>query len=127
MRANLLTIFIALLLVGAIGGYANKTTQRLTEEYSRETEAIIALVKSGETAAGVEKAEAMKTSWERDCKTLKMIALHEDLKRVDAHIQMLEAGFGSDDRGIVLDALNGLEADFRAIYEREAVTLQNII
>jgi len=127
MKANLWTIFIAVLLVAVIGGYANLTARRLTEEYGRETDAIIALVENGEMTAGYEKAAAMKIKWAKDSRTLQLIAHHEDLKRVDAHIQMLEAGFGSQDRGIALDALNGLEADFEAIYQREAITLENII
>ena len=127
MRDGILAILIAGLMVAAIGFFASRTTGRIVAAYEKETTAVLQAVRQGENERAAALAKAMKINWEKDCRRLKTIVMHEDAERVEEAIRRLLAGFETDDRGIVLSAVYLLEESLDDIAQREVISWANII
>lgn len=127
MRAKIITMVVCcLLLIGASA--AEQIGIRLvTREALEETRAIMADIRAGRLEEAAKKSHALDLAWDEKAKLLELFVDHGAADDVRYALSRLNAALESGDRAGAMIYTGELEGSIEQVYERQALTLENLL
>lgn len=127
MSRKLLTILCVGALLAALCLLEQREVHSLTEHALTETAGILALIRSGDTAAAMEKARTLDVLWDERAGRMEMMIDHGSTDDVRYALSRLLAALEGGDRTAMLIYAGELEGSVEHVRERQQITLQNLL
>ena len=127
MRAKLLAIAIAVLILAGISLIEQLGVRRVTRTAFEQTAAIMADIESGELEAAKEKAHALDGAWDEQAKLLEILVDHGSTDDVRYALSKLIAALDGGDRASAMIYAGELEGGVEHVFERQELTLENLL
>ena len=127
MRAKIITIIVCcLLLIGA--STAEQIGIRLvTNDALEETKAIMADIRAERLDEASKKAHALDRTWDEKARIIELFVDHGAVDDVRYALSRLNAALESGDRAGAMIYTGELEGGIEQVYERQALTLENLL
>ena len=126
MRKQCATIAAVLFLLIGICVTEQIMVYRFTHSALRETHEVLSLIQMGDLAAAQKKAHALDLAWDEDAKKLEVLVDHRSTDDVRYALSRLLAALESGDAAASLIYAGELEGGIEHVYERQAVTIDNM-
>lgn len=126
MKTTFWTIIGCLALVTGLSLYSGMTTTKITDKHLETIAQIEQLFADGNDQQAQMEVGALQKRWKKDCEILQFIAFHQDTNQVDSFLNMLLAGFETNNDTAILMALGELKDNLTNISLRETLTLVNV-
>ena len=126
MRRKCAAIGIVLLLLATVCAAEQIIVHRLTNKVLDETRALISLIQSGDLETAKKNAHALDRAWDRDAKKLEILVDHRSTDDVRYALSKLLAALQGEDAAAALIYAGELEGGIEHVYERQAMTLENM-
>lgn len=98
----------------------------LTQDALDETHGILSLIETGDLEQAKKKAHALDKTWDENAKTLEVLVDHRSTDDVRYALSKLLAALEADDRAAALIYAGELEGGIEHVYERQALTIENM-
>ena len=127
MRAKIMTIIVCcLLLIGA--STAEQIGIRLvTNDALEATKAIMADIRAERLNEASKKAHALDLAWDEKASIIELFVDHGAVDDVRYALSRLNAALESGDRAGTMIYTGELEGGIEQVYERQALTLENLL
>ena len=126
MRKKILTIGAVFLLLASICTAEQILVYRFAQEALEETGALISLIKTDEIEEAEQKTHALDGAWDENPKKLEVLVDHRSTDDVRYALSKLLAALESGDRAMAMIYAGEQEGGIEHVYERQALTLENI-
>ena len=126
MRMKTLTIIAVLLILALICTVEQMTVTKLTDEALMETKTLTKLIKDGALDTAKEKTHALDKAWDDHAKRLEVLVDHRSTDDVRYALSKLVAALNGRDEAAALIYAGELEGGIEHVYERQALTVENI-
>ncbi len=126
MRKKCVTIAVVLLLLIGVCLAEQIMVYRYTQDALSETREVLSLIQTGDLSAAQKKAHALDRTWDEDAKKLEVLVDHRSTDDVRYALSKLLAALESGDNASSLIYAGELEGGIEHVYERQAVTLENM-
>jgi len=126
MRKKCVTIAIVLLILAAICAAEQWMVARFTREALKETKKIQSLIETGDVAQAQKKAHALDQAWDEKAKKLEVLVDHRSTDDVRYAFSKLIAALKGADQVSALIYAGELEGGIEHVYERQALTIENM-
>ena len=126
MRMKTLTIIAVLLILAGICAVEQMTVSKLTDEALTETKLVTRLIKDGALDSAKEKTHALDEAWDEHAKRLEVLVDHRSTDDVRYAFSKLLAALDGKDEAAALIYAGELEGGIEHVYERQALTMENI-
>ncbi len=100
---------------------------RITERVLTRTQEVIESIRLGELDAAKKKSQEMDISWDEQARWLEMIVDHSSTDEVRYAFSRLLAALEENDPATAMVYACELEGAVEHVYERQALTIENII
>lgn len=100
---------------------------RITERVLTRTQEVIESIRLGELDAAKKKSQEMDISWDEQARWLEMIVDHSSTDEVRYAFSRLLAALEENDPATAMVYACELEGAVEHVYERQALTVENII
>jgi len=121
IMAAVLSILLLLSLV------EQATVTRITNRVLENTQAVISSIREGELEAAMKKSQEMDVSWDEQAKWLEMMVDHSSTDEVRYAFSRLIAALEEEDSATAMVYACELEGAIEHVYERQALTIENIL
>ena len=121
IMAAVLSILLLLSLV------EQATVTRITNRVLENTQAVISSIREGELEAAMKKSQEMDVSWDEQAKWLEMMVDHSSTDEVRYAFSRLIAALEEEDTATAMVYAGELEGAIEHVYERQALTIENIL
>lgn len=126
MRMKTLTIIAVLLILAGICAVEQVTVSKLTDEALAETKLVTRLIEDGALDSAKEKTHALDEAWDEHAKRLEVLVDHRSTDDVRYALSKLLAALDGKDEAAALIYAGELEGGIEHVYERQALTMENI-
>ena len=126
MRMKTLTIIAVLLILALISTVEQMTVTKLTDEALTETKTLTKLIKDGALDTAKENTHALDKAWDDHAKRLEVLVDHRSTDDVRYALSKLLAALDGKDEAAALIYAGELEGGIEHVYERQALTVENI-
>ncbi|MBR5287692.1 MAG: DUF4363 family protein [Clostridia bacterium] len=126
MRKKVLTIAAVVLILGLICAAEQNLVTKLTDKALAETKQLTQHIRSGELDTAKEKTHALDEAWDRHAKKLEVLVDHRSTDDVRYALSKLLAALEGKDTAAALIYAGELEGGIEHVYERQALTMENI-
>ena len=126
MRKKIMTIAAVLLILAAICTTEQILVYRFTKEAIDETRKLISLITTDEIDEARKKTHALDQAWDEKAKKLEVLVDHRSTDDVRYALSKLLAALEGGDRTMALIYAGELEGGIEHVYERQALTVENI-
>jgi len=126
MRKKTLTILAVLLVLAVLCTVEQIIVFKLTDRALEDTRKLTQLIAAGELAKAKEKTHALDKAWDDHAKRLEMIVDHRSTDDVRYALSKLLAALKGQDAASALIYAGELEGGIEHVYERQALTVENI-
>lgn len=126
MRKKIMTIAAVLLILAAICTTEQILVYRFTKEAIDETRKLISLITTDEIDEARKKTHALDQAWDEKAKKLEVLVDHRSTDDVRYALSKLLAALESGDRAMAMIYAGELEGGIEHVYERQALTIENI-
>lgn len=127
MRAKIITILISLLLIAAISTVEQAFVKRIVRVSMDETQLILRDIREDRLNLANQKTHAMDQAWDKQAKLLEMLVDHGSTDDVRYALSRLIAALESGDNASAMIYAGELEGAIEHVYDRQAVTLENLL
>lgn len=127
MRGMTVTVAVTFALVLAIGLLCGGYSQRASEEFKVRIEEIAALLGQEQWKEALSLCRETEQHWEEKGRTLAMWVNHEDVDDVSVGLAQLRVAIQGQERYFALLYAAELEEALTLIYQRDALTLKNVL
>lgn len=127
MRKKSITIAVVLLLLALLCTAEQIVVYTLTQEALTDTQEVLSLIQTGDLEEAQKKAHALDKAWDKHAKLLEMIVDHGSTDDVCYSLSKLLAALQSRDAAASLIYVNELEGGIEHVYERQTVTIENVL
>jgi len=100
---------------------------RITERVMANTQEVIESIRMGELETAMKKSQEMDVSWDEQAKWLEMIVDHNSTDEVRYAFSRLIAALEEEDSATAMVYACELEGAVEHVYERQSLTIENII
>jgi len=100
---------------------------RITERVMANTQEVIESIRMGELETAMKKSQEMDVSWDEQAKWLEMIVDHSSTDEVRYAFSRLIAALEEEDSATAMVYACELEGAVEHVYERQSLTIENII
>ena len=126
MRKKILTIGAVVLLLASICTAEQILVYRFAQEALEETGELISLIRTDEIKEAEQKTHALDRAWDEKAKKLEVLVDHRSTDDVRYALSKLLAALESGDRAMAMIYAGELEGGIEHVYERQALTIENI-
>lgn len=126
MRKKCVTIACVLLLLAVICLAEQWLVSHLTQEALKETREILSLIETDELLQAQKKAHALDRTWDEQAKKLEVLVDHRSTDDVRYALSKLLAALKGEDKAASLIYAGELEGGIEHVYERQALTIENM-
>jgi len=127
MRAKIITICICLLLLAGLSAAEQIAVKRITQSALFQTQALMADIREGEMDEAAKKAHALDRTWDKQAKLLEMLVDHGSTDDVRYALSKLIAALEGGDHASAMIYAGELEGSVEHVYERQELTLENLL
>lgn len=100
---------------------------RITDRALENAQTVIGHIREGELEAAKKKSQEMDVSWDEQAKWLEMIINHSSTDEVRYAFSRLIAALDQADAATAMVYACELEGALEHVYERQALTIENVI
>lgn len=126
MRKKCAAIAAVILLLSLICTAEQVLVRRFTQDALRNTGEILALIEEGALEDAQKKAHALDQAWDKNAKKLEVLVDHRSTDDVRYALSKLLAALEGEDRASALIYTGELEGGIEHVYERQALTIENL-
>ena len=126
MRKKTLTILLVLGLLGAICAAEQLLVSLLTHKALSSVREITQLIHTDELEEARKKTHSLDEEWDEHAKRLEILVDHRSTDDVRYALSRLVAALEGKDQAAALIYAGELEGGIEHVYERQAVTLENL-
>ena len=126
MWRKTLTIIAVLLILAGICKVEQIIVTKMTDRALAETKTLTKLIQDGELDAAKEKTHALDKAWDDHAKRLEILVDHRSTDDVRYALSKLVAALDGRDEAAALIYAGELEGGIEHVYERQALTVENI-
>ena len=126
MWRKTLTIIAVLLILAGICTVEQIIVTKMTDKALAETKTLTKLIQDGELDAAKEKTHALDKAWDDHAKRLEILVDHRSTDDVRYALSKLVAALNGRDEAAALIYAGELEGGIEHVYERQALTVENI-
>ncbi|MBR5224465.1 MAG: DUF4363 family protein [Clostridia bacterium] len=126
MRKKLLTIAAVILILAFICTAEQILVYRFAREALKETGELTSLIRTDEIKEAEQKTHALDQAWDEKAKKLEVLVDHRSTDDVRYALSKLLAALESGDRAMAMIYAGELEGGIEHVYERQALTIENI-
>ena len=127
MRAKVLTVLIVLALLGALCATEQISVSRTTNDALAQARVILDLLRADELDEALTRTRALDESWDRRARLLEIFVNHKATDDVRFAFSRLIAAMEGEDRETAMVYAAELEGGIEHVYERQALTVENIL
>ena len=127
MRRKLWTMAAVLLLLALLCAAEQISVRRLTDSALVKTGEILRLIRADELEDAHEKASVLDQAWDKDAVMLELMIDHSATDDVRYALSRLLAALEGKDRPAAMIYAGELEGSIEHVYERQALTLENVL
>jgi len=121
----IMTAALAILLVLSL--LEQTIVLRITNRALENTQQVMEYIRSDEWAKGMKKAQEMDVSWDEQAKWLEMMVDHNSTDEVRYAFSRLIAALEQEDAATAMVYACELEGALEHVYERQELTIENIL
>lgn len=126
MCKKTVTIALVLLLLGAICAAEQMLVLMLTQDALEDTQEIISLIRAEDLSQALQKTHALDKAWDENAKKLEVLVDHRSTDDVRYALSKLLAALEGGEISSSLIYAGELEGGLEHVYERQAVTIENL-
>ena len=127
MRRKLIIVCSALAFLALLSAVEQMAVRRITDAALMHTHEILVDIHDGEFEAAKEKAHTLDRAWDRQAGWLETLVDHSSTDEVRYALSRLLAALDGEDQAAALIYGCELEGGIEHVYERQELTLQNIL
>lgn len=127
MRRKLIIVFATLLVLTVLSAAEQILVRRMTDEALRQTREILAYIREERFADALQLSRDMDLDWDRNAKVLETMVDHGSTDDVRYAFSRLIAALEEHDSATAMVYAGELEGAIEHVFERQAVTLENIL
>ena len=121
----IMAVVLAILLLLSLAEQA--TVTRITNRVLENAQAVIASIRGGELEEAMKKSQEMDVSWDKQAVWLEMMVDHRSTDEVRYAFSRLIAALEQEDSATAMVYACELEGAIEHVYERQALTVENVI
>lgn len=126
MSRKIITMAVALAILLLVSIVEQIAVSRITSSALSNARDVITDIRMGELNAAIEKSRAMDQSWDEQAKWLEVLVDHGSTDEVRYAFSRLIAALEQEDSATAMVYACELEGAVEHVYERQALTLENI-
>jgi len=127
MRRKLITMGAVGLVLALLCAVEQVAVRRITDGAIQKAQEIIEYIRTEQLDTAKQKAHAMDTAWDRQAVILETMVDHSSTDDVRYALSRLIAALESGDRAAAMIYAGELEGGIEHVFERQAVTLENLL
>lgn len=127
MRRKLIIVFATLLVLTVLSAAEQILVRRMTDEALRQTREILSYIREERFADALQLSRDMDLDWDRNAKVLETMVDHGSTDDVRYAFSRLIAALEEHDSATAMVYAGELEGAIEHVFERQAVTLENIL
>ena len=127
MRAKIMTIIICCLLLLAASAAEQLSIRLVINDALEETRAIMTDIRSERIDEASKKAHDLDRTWDEKARIIELFVDHGAVDDVRYALSRLNAALESGDRAGAMIYTGELEGGIEQVYERQALTLENLL
>jgi len=127
VNRKIIIMAVALAILLLLSLVEQATVTRITNRVLENTQAVIALIREGELEEAMKKSQEMDVSWDEQAKWLEMMVDHSSTDEVRYAFSRLIAALEEEDSATAMVYACELEGAIEHVYERQALTVENIL
>ena len=127
MRVKLTVMLVALSLLIALSAVEQVAVRRVTDAALLQADEITERIRNGEMQEALKKTHALDEAWDEKAKLLEILVDHGSTDDVRYALSRLNAALESGDRAGAMIYTGELEGGIEQVYERQALTLENLL
>jgi len=127
MKRKFLTMFITLSFLLLLSLVEQATVLRVTNIAMERTQEILADIREKELKSGLKKSRDLDRSWDEMAVWLEILVDHRATDDVRYALSRLIAALEEEDSSTAMVYASELEGSIEHVYERQALTLENIL
>ena len=127
MRRKLIIVFATLLVLTVLSAAEQILVRRMTDEALRQTREILAYIREVRFDDALQLSRDMDLDWDRNAKVLETMVDHGSTDDVRYAFSRLIAALEEQDSATAMVYAGELEGAIEHVFERQAVTLENIL
>jgi len=127
VRRKLWTVAAVLLFLIVLCVFEQAAVRRITNEALDMTQGLLADIRQGAFDSAKQKAHALDGAWDKQAKLLEMMVDHSATDDVRYALSKLLAALEGKDKASALIYAGELEGSVEHVYERQALTLENLL
>ena len=127
MRAKIITIIVCSLLLISLSLVEQISVRLVVRDALAQTHAIMADIRAGSMEEAAKKAHALDLAWDEKARLLELFIDHGAADDVRYALSRLNAALESDDHAGAMIYAGELEGGIEQVYERQALTLENLL
>ena len=126
MRVKLTVMLVALSLLIALSAAEQVAVRRVTDAALLQVNEIAERIGNGEMQEALKKTHALDEAWDDHAKRLEVLVDHRSTDDVRYALSKLLAALDGGDEAAALIYAGELEGGIEHVYERQALTVENI-
>lgn len=127
MRIKIVTMAVVLALLSALCAGEQRLVRLLTQEALQDTQLVLSLIGEGQIEEAKRKSRDLDRSWDEKAKWLELLVDHSSTDDVRFALSRLIGALESGDAAASLIYAGELEGGIEHVYERQAVTAENLL
>ena len=127
MRAKIMTIIVCCLLLLAASAVEQLSIRFVINDALEETRAIMTDIRAERMDEASKKAHALDRTWDEKARIIELFVDHGAVDDVRYALSRLNAALESGDRAGAMIYTGELEGGIEQVYERQALTLENLL
>ncbi|MBQ7886069.1 MAG: DUF4363 family protein [Clostridia bacterium] len=127
MSRKIITMAGALAILLLLSLLEQTIVLRITDQAIENAQTVIESIRAGELAQAHKKAQEMDVSWDEQAKWLEMMVNHSSTDEVRYAFSRLIAALEQEDSATAMVYACELEGALEHVYERQELTIENVV
>ena len=127
MRRKLIIMLVAVLFLASLSAAEQIFVHRVTEGTMKQTQVLLQYIREEKFAEAIQLAQMLDHAWDKDARMLEIMVDHGSTDDVRYAFSRLIAALEEKDRATAMVYAGELEGSLEHVYERQAVSVENIL
>ena len=127
MSRKIIIMIVSALLLALVCTAEQVAVHRITARAFEQTQEILTAIRAGRLDEAIEKSHALDQAWDERAKFLEMLVDHGSTDEVRYALSRLIAALEAQDAATAMVYASELEGSVEHVFERQELTLENIL
>ena len=127
MRRKLIIMLVAVLFLASLSAVEQIFVHRVTEGTMKQTQVLLQYIREEKFAEAIQLAQMLDHAWDKDARMLEIMVDHGSTDDVRYAFSRLIAALEEEDSATAMVYAGELEGSLEHVYERQAVSVENIL